>query len=191
MDNYPLARRPHKSPAHTVKDLGAGLSAFPLPRPAAPKCPREPTTIQRISIPSTPCRHLFRRPRRRSARPFGPLRATGPRILQLLRSSSTALQKPLLQPRPASVFHLGGARIVHMHNADWKRFRKIISDAPEHRHRAGRQASAIPAMRLLRQQPGECARTCACPLRARLRSPAQTSAARPRSLLRQGAPHAP
>ena len=63
MDNHPLARRPHKSPAHTVKDLGAGLSAFPLPHPAAPKCPREPTTIQRISIPSTPCRDLFRCPR--------------------------------------------------------------------------------------------------------------------------------
>ncbi len=27
MDNHPLARRPHKSPAHTVKDPGVGLSA--------------------------------------------------------------------------------------------------------------------------------------------------------------------
>ena len=29
MDNTPPARRPHKSPAHTVKDRGDGLSAMP------------------------------------------------------------------------------------------------------------------------------------------------------------------
>src|SRR3546814_10304778 len=32
MDSYPPARRPHKSPAHTVKDLGTGLSALFRPR---------------------------------------------------------------------------------------------------------------------------------------------------------------
>ena len=63
MDNHPPARRPHKSPAHTVKDPGSGLSAFPLPHPATPKCPRESTTIQSISIPSTPCRSSFLAPR--------------------------------------------------------------------------------------------------------------------------------
>src|SRR5687768_5544283 len=30
MDNHPPARRPHKSPAHTVKDHRVGLSAFPF-----------------------------------------------------------------------------------------------------------------------------------------------------------------
>jgi hypothetical protein len=32
MDSHPPARRPHKSPAHTVKDRGTGLSALFRPR---------------------------------------------------------------------------------------------------------------------------------------------------------------
>jgi len=34
MDNTSITRRPHKSPAHTVKDHRIGLSAFPF-SPAA------------------------------------------------------------------------------------------------------------------------------------------------------------
>ena len=57
MDSHPPARRPHKSPAHTVKDRGTGLSA--LFRASSPKCPREPHIIQPISHPSTPCEIFF------------------------------------------------------------------------------------------------------------------------------------
>ena len=59
MDSHPPARRPHKSPAHTVKDRGTGLSAaFRTP---SPKCPREPHIIQSFSGTSTPREEVFRR----------------------------------------------------------------------------------------------------------------------------------
>ena len=47
------ARRPHKSPAHTVKDQKPRLSAEPNP---PGKCPSEPATLQHFPPTSTPRR---------------------------------------------------------------------------------------------------------------------------------------
>src|SRR5690606_25934662 len=57
MDNHPPARRPHKSPAHTVKDLRNRPQRRVPTR--SPKCPSEPHILQQISWPSTPSRPLF------------------------------------------------------------------------------------------------------------------------------------
>ena len=61
MDNHPLARRPHKSPAHTVKDQQESASA---PHPLAPlnpssKRPTEPHILQQIALLSTPGEESF------------------------------------------------------------------------------------------------------------------------------------
>jgi hypothetical protein len=54
MDNHPHARRPHKSPAHTVKDQGdrpQRLSRNPVRFRWG-----EPPIVARLLLPSTPCR---------------------------------------------------------------------------------------------------------------------------------------
>src|SRR6476620_6051009 len=53
MDNHPPTRRPHKSPAHTVKDRRNRPQRL-APFPVAPKCPREPHIIQAFRRTSTP-----------------------------------------------------------------------------------------------------------------------------------------
>ena len=125
MDNHPLARRPHKSPAHTVKDLGAGLSAFPF-SPRRTEVPEgadyytanfdSVNTVSSSFSPSPP--------------PFSSSFRTAPgdRAAHLTAPSKFVNRpsKPLLQPRPASVIHLSGARIVHTHNRNWKRVSNIF-----------------------------------------------------------------
>src|SRR5690606_33896120 len=77
MDNHPPARRPHKSPAHTVKDpWNRPQRLIPYP---SPKCPSEPHIIQQISWPSTPQLPLFPAAPRR-----GRLLRGGPRIVHAL-----------------------------------------------------------------------------------------------------------
>src|SRR5207342_1393954 len=58
MDNFPPARRPHKSPAHTVKDhRNRPQRRVPCP---APKCLSEPHIIQAFRRTSTPDDENFR-----------------------------------------------------------------------------------------------------------------------------------
>ena len=57
MDIHPPARRPHKSPAHTVKDHRIRPQRRVPCSP--PKWSSEPHILQQIPSPSTPCEHLF------------------------------------------------------------------------------------------------------------------------------------
>jgi hypothetical protein len=57
MDSHPPARRPHKSPAHTVKDLRNRPQR--LVPSSSPKCPREPHMIHAFSGTSTPREGFF------------------------------------------------------------------------------------------------------------------------------------
>ena len=63
MDNHPLARRPHKSPAHTVKDRrNRPQRLIPFYLLNSPqKRPSEPHIIGSFSLPSTPFLQSFRR----------------------------------------------------------------------------------------------------------------------------------
>src|SRR4249919_471187 len=86
MDNFPPARRPHKSPAHTVKDHGnRPQRRVPCP---APKCPSEPHIIQPFSVTSTPRDEVFSK--RRDRKPPGPSkgRELCPRPMGLGRGSA-------------------------------------------------------------------------------------------------------
>jgi len=106
--------------AHCQRSSESASAPHPfLLHPATPKCPREPTILQPISIPSTPCRNLFWLPRfpvqAVSAVPF-----CGPRILQRTSNSSTAFETAFNTPRFVQHMHLSGARIVQMHMQNGK-----------------------------------------------------------------------
>src|SRR3970040_1055645 len=64
MDSHPPARRPHKSPAHTVKDLRNRPQRL-IPW-SAPKCLTEPHILHQIPGPSTSRHTVFAAPPRSS-----------------------------------------------------------------------------------------------------------------------------
>src|SRR5690606_4946004 len=57
MDSHPPARRPHKSPAHTVTDLRERPQRL-IPRPT-PKCLTEPHILHQLPCPSTSRHAVF------------------------------------------------------------------------------------------------------------------------------------
>jgi len=94
----------------------SGPASAPFPFLASPRRTEVPEgadyyTANFDSV-NTVSRIFFAAPAFRSAPHFKAIPSAGPRILQHLRSSSTALRNPPLQPRPASAFHLSGPRIL-------------------------------------------------------------------------------
>jgi len=80
MDIHPPARRPHKSPAHTVKDprnRPQRLVPYPTSKPSS-----EPHILQQIPSPSTP-REIFFCCFPPSTSAVVPARSAGPRIMQI------------------------------------------------------------------------------------------------------------
>src|SRR5687767_5555123 len=121
MDNHPPARRPHKSPAHTVKD----------PRGRPQRLSRYPSRITKVpegadyltanfdSVNTVPV-IFFGSPLLRSGLSAVP--SSGPRILQQASNPSTGQNRLVARPRRDQSLHLSGARIVHTHNGIWKGF---------------------------------------------------------------------
>jgi len=79
MDNHPLARRPHKSPAHTVKDLRGRPQRLSLLSPRRTEVPEgadyytanfdSVNTVSRsFSLPPRPVQRLVSRPSRLQGR---------------------------------------------------------------------------------------------------------------------------
>jgi hypothetical protein len=125
MDNHPPARRPHKSPAHTVKDPRGRPQRLSRCSPRITKVPEgadyltanfdSVNTVSAIFFGSPPARSgLTGHPVQRAAHLTASFESVN-------RSKPLSCRASRLD-QPDDQLHLGGARIVHMHNEIWKRF---------------------------------------------------------------------
>ena len=128
MDNHPPARRPHKSPAHTVKDRGTGLSAsFPF-RARCTKVPEGAAHHTANFGPSTPHRTLFLAVPALQFSPSRPSRSAG----RALCTRSTANGKrgtqklPLVESDTLLPPHGTRKRFAHATQAAIKRTRANV-----------------------------------------------------------------
>ena len=130
MDNHPPARRPHKSPAHTVKDPRGRPQRLSLLSPRRTKVPEgaDYLTANFDSVNTVPSSFLApRRPFRPSGRPFQRAAHLTASCGSVNRFKPSFRSPQPLQTRAASgaprfdQLHLGGARSVHTHKTFWKR----------------------------------------------------------------------